>query len=203
MKGKFIVFEGLDGSGQTTQAKLLAEYLLKLGKRVVLTKEPTLDSEAGKEIGEILDGKEKISSQKLQELFVEDRREHVEELIIPALHEGKIVISDRYFFSTFAYGSLDLDLEWLIEINKNFPFPDTVFFLEVQPEVCLERIEQRGQGFKYFEKLEKLKKVWETYKILPQRFQNIYPINGEQSIEKTRQDIVERLKKIKILNLKS
>lgn len=193
MKGKFIVFEGLDGSGQTTQAKLLAEYLLRLGKRVVLTKEPTLDSEAGRRIRKILDNKEKVSPKELQELFVEDRRAHVKNLIIPALNEGKIVISDRYFFSTIAYGALDLDTEWLIDLNKDFPFPDIVFLLKVRPEICLERIKSRGQGFKLFEELEKLKKIWETYKILPQRFNNVYMIDGEQTIPKVHKDIIRVL----------
>lgn len=199
MKGKFIVFEGLDGSGQTTEAKLLADYLSKLGKKVVLTKEPTLDSEAGKKIKKVLDGEITMTPKELQELFVEDRREHVKNLITPALNEEKFVISDRYFFSTIAYGAMNLDKEWLIEINKDFPLPDATFLLQVRPEICLERIKSRGQGFKFFEKLEKLKKVWETYKILPQKFANIYLIDGEKSIPEVHEDIIKKLKEVKII----
>ena len=88
--GKFIVIEGLDGSGQSTQAELLKNFLLKEGHKVVLTKEPTQDSEAGKKIKEVLGEAIKLESQLLQELFVEDRKEHLQNLIIPALKEGKM-----------------------------------------------------------------------------------------------------------------
>ena len=183
-QGKLIVFEGLDGSGQSTQAKLLTEFLLQQGRPVVLTKEPTLDSEAGKKIRKVLDKELKVESKKLQELFAQDRKEHLENLIIPALKEGKMVVSDRYFFSTFAYGTADgLDLEWLIKINNEFLLPDLVFFLKVSPEICIQRIEKRGLTKTLFEKKEKLEKVWQVYKILPNRFENIYLIDGEKSIE--------------------
>ena len=96
-QGKFIVFEGLDGSGQTTQVKFLESYLARNGYRVVSTKEPTQESEAGKEIKEILNHKKRISASRLQELFAQDRREHLEGFIIPALKEGKIVSTDIEF----------------------------------------------------------------------------------------------------------
>ncbi len=182
--GKFIVIEGLDGSGQTTQVKLLGNFFIEKGYEVVLTKEPTLASSAGKEIRDALDKKVEAEPLKLQELFTLDRKEHLERLIEPALKEGKIVISDRYFFSTFAFGAADgLDLEWLIGLNNDFLLPDLTFILQVSPEVCVRRIEKRGQGIKLFEKKEKLEKVWQTYKILPNRFENVYIVNGESSIE--------------------
>jgi dTMP kinase len=182
--GKFIVFEGLDGSGQSTQAELLRDFLVKKGYQVVLTKEPTLDSEAGKKIRKILDKKSKIEPQKLQELFAQDRREHLENLIIPALKEGKIVISDRYFFSSFAYGaSSGVDLDWLIKINDEFLLPDLTFLLKVSPKVCLERIKKRGKERTFFEEKEKLARVWKIYQILPNHFQNIYIIEGERAKE--------------------
>jgi len=182
--GKFVVIEGLDGSGQTTQVKLLGNFFIEKGYEVVLTKEPTLASSAGKEIRDALDKKVEAEPLKLQELFTLDRKEHLERLIEPALKEGKIVISDRYFFSTFAFGAADgLDLEWLIGLNNDFLLPDLTFILQVSPEVCVRRIEKRGQGIKLFEKKEKLEKVWQTYKILPNRFENVYIVNGESSIE--------------------
>jgi len=182
--GKFIVIEGLDGSGQTTQVRLLGNFFIEKSYEVVLTKEPTLASSAGKEIRDALDKKVEAEPLKLQELFTLDRKEHLERLIEPALKEGKIVISDRYFFSTFAFGAADgLDLEWLIGLNNDFLLPDLTFILQVSPEVCVRRIEKRGQGIKLFEKKEKLEKVWQTYKILPNRFENVYIVNGESSIE--------------------
>lgn len=97
-KGKFIVFEGLDGSGQSTQSGLLRDFLIKKGYKVLLTKEPTLNSKFGKKIKRVLNKKERVSAKKLQELFTQDRKEHLEKTIIPALKKGEIVISDRYFF---------------------------------------------------------------------------------------------------------
>ena len=182
--GKFIVFEGLDGSGQSTQADLLRDFLIKKGFDVILTKEPTKDSRASREIKKALDEKIKIEPSKLQELFTEDRKEHLEKLIIPALKGNKMVISDRYFFSTFAFGTSDgLTLDWLIKINDKFLVPDLTIILKVSPENCVERIEKRGSAITLFEKKEKLKKVWQTYQILPNRIKNTYIIDGEKSIE--------------------
>lgn len=182
--GKFIVFEGLDGSGQSTQADLLRDFLIKKGFDVILTKEPTKDSRASREIRKTLDEKIKIEPSKLQELFTEDRKEHLEKLIIPALKSNKMVISDRYFFSTFAFGVSDeLDLEWLIKINDKFLVPDLAIILKVSPENCVERIKERGNATTLFEKKEKLKKVWETYQTLPNRIKNTYIIDGEKSIK--------------------
>src|SRR4030042_2908685 len=182
--GKFIVFEGLDGSGQSTQVGLLKDFLIKNGHKVALTKEPTKDSEAGKKIRDILDKITKIQPQQLQELFAGDRGEHLKRVIIPVLKEGEIVISDRYFFSSFAYGTSEgVDLEWLIKLNDKFLFPDLTFILKVSPEICLQRIQKRGEANTYFEQVNKLKKVWETYDIFPSRFENIYIIDGEKTIE--------------------
>lgn len=188
--GKFIVFDGLDGSGQTTQAGLLRDLLQNKGFKVVLTKEPTLDSEVGKKIRQALNKAIKVAPGSLQELFVQDRQEHLENLVVPALREGKVVISDRYFFSTFAYGaSGGIDLDWLIKINSEFLLPDLTIILKASPEVCLSRIEKRGEGIKLFEKLEKLKKAWQTYEVLPGRFENVYMINGEKSIEEVSAEV--------------
>lgn len=182
--GKFMVIEGLDGSGQSTQGELLRDFLIKKGFEVILTKEPTLNSQAGKKIREILDKKINTEPKTLQELFIQDRKEHLENLIIPSLKEKKIVISDRYFFSTLAYGVAEgLDLDWLIKINDKFLLPDLTFILKVSPEICLQRIEKRGGEKKLFEEQGKLKKVWQTYEMLPKRFENVYMIEGEKTIE--------------------
>lgn len=192
-QGKFIVFEGLDGSGQSTQAEFLKNFLIEQGFSVILTKEPTLESEPGKKIREVLDKKTQVAPVQLQELFTQDRKEHLENLIIPALKQEKIVISDRYFFSSFAYGTASgLDLEWLIKINSQFLLPDLIFFLKVNPEVCIQRIENRGEPKTLFEKKEKLKKVWQVYQVLLNRFQNIYLIDGEKS----REDVFYEIKEI-------
>jgi dTMP kinase len=188
--GKFVVFEGIDGSGHSTQVDLLKNFLIEKGYNVVATKEPTLEFETGKEIKRVLDGEIKVSLKELQELFVKDRGEHLENIIIPSLKEGKIVISDRYFFSTLAYGaSGGLDLEWLINLNNDYLYPDITFLLKVDPEICIDRIIKRGDKISIFEKKEKLEAIWEVYKILPKRFKDIHVIDGEGSIEKVFEDI--------------
>jgi dTMP kinase len=186
--GKFVVFEGLDGSGQSTQAKLLRDFLVKKDYQVVLTKEPTLDSQAGKKIRQILDKKTRVRPGQLQKLFADDRKEHLDKVIIPTLKKGKIVISDRYFFPSFAYGAADgCKLDWLIKINNEFLLPDLTFILKVSPEVCLERIKKRNEEITLFERKEKLAKVWQTYKLLPKKFENVKLnvklIDGEKTIK--------------------
>lgn len=195
--GKFIVFEGLDGLGQSTQANLLKDFLINKGYPVVLTKEPILNSEAGKKIRKVLDKKLRISPLKFQQLFTQDRKKHLEKIIIPALKKGRIVISDRYFFSSLAYGTAEgLSLNRLIKINEKFLVPDLTFILKVRPEICLKRIKKRETERTLFEKKEKLQKVRKIYQILPKKFRNAYIINGEKPINKVFQEIrrIVRLK---------
>jgi dTMP kinase len=187
--GKFIVFEGLDGSGQSTQAKLLAEFLKRKKHQVLTTKEPTLDSAAGKLIRLILDKKKKVSPQKLQELFAQDRKVHLNGLIIPNLKKGKIVISDRYCFSSFTYGSLGVPLKNLLKLNDRFLLPDLIFFLDVKPATCLTRIKKRNKDRTLFEEENKLKKVYQNYKKIIKKFKNVVVINGERSISRVHQEI--------------
>jgi len=183
-QGKFIVVEGLDGSGQSTQVVLLSDFFNKKGFEVVSTKEPFKNSSVAETIQSILDKKIEIGPQEFQEIFIQDRKEHLEKEVIPALKLGKIVVCDRYFFSTFAYGAFEgVDLNWLIERNKEFLLPDASFILKVSPEICIQRIESRGKEKQLFETKNKLEKVWETYKIMPERFDNVYLIDGEKSIE--------------------
>ena len=218
-KGKFIVFEGLDGSGLSTQAKLLGDYLQNRGpahiatparsdaassgersvaggREVILTKEPTMDSEAGRQIRAILDEKIKIEAAEIQRLFVQDRKEHLDNLIVPALKAEKMVISDRYFFSTLAFGAVSSNLEWFIGLNKDFLLPDMTFLLLVRPEICVDRIIKRGEGVKLFEKLPTLEKVYKNYQIIAERFENIHVVNGEESAEEVFEEIKNEISKL-------
>jgi len=193
--GTFIVFEGLDGSGQSTQAELLRHYFEDNKDSVVLTKEPTEDSESGRMIRKVLTKEEKIEPDELQKLFVQDRKEHLNNLIIPNLKNGKFVISDRYFLSTCAFGGINLDMEWLIELNNEFILPNITFLLNVDPRICIERIDKRGKRFEFFEEEKKLTKVRENYFKLAKRFPNIYTINGELSKEAVFKEILNKFKK--------
>lgn len=190
--GKFIVIEGLDGSGHSSQVSLLKDFFVKNNYQVVSSKEPTQESEAGKEIKKILENSIKIDAVELQKLFAEDRKWHLENKIIPALKEGKLVISDRYCFSSFAYGAADgVDLDKLIKMNENFLLPDLTFILKVRPEICIKRIEKRGTPKTLFEKEERLAKVWNFYEKFSQMFDNIIIIDGEMSIEQ----VFDKIKK--------
>jgi dTMP kinase len=194
--GKFIVIEGLDGSGQSTETAFLRDFLIEKDYKVLTTKEPTVISEAGRRIKQVLEEKEEISSLELQKLFVEDRKYHLDNIIIPSLKDGKIVISDRYFFSTFAYGVSDgIDLKLLIEMNNDFLIPDLIFFLNVNQDICIKRIEKRGNKKTLFEKKEKLKKVYENYKKIIKNFENVYSINGELLPDKVFEEIKQYVEK--------
>ena len=191
--GKFIVFEGLDGSGQTTECNLLAEFLESKGIKILKTKEPTPNSPAGKIIRKILDKEKKSSPSSLQKLFCQDRKWHLEKEIIPALKQGKIVICDRYLFSTLSYGAAEgISYDWLFLLNKDFLLPDILFFLDVKPDICLERIEKRGKGKTIFEKKKKLEKIYKNYQKVLKEFEksvDIFKINGEKSVKKVFGDI--------------
>ncbi|MFP3288925.1 MAG: dTMP kinase [Candidatus Micrarchaeota archaeon] len=191
--GLFIAFEGLDGAGSTTQAYLLEQYL-KQKNKVLLTKEPTQNIIGGI-IRAVLKGDLKLSSQTLQLLFAADRANHLEKEILPALKKGFIVISDRYLFSSVAYGaSAGLDREWLLKINEKFRMPDITIFLDVKPETCIKRISESRFNFELFEQEEKLRKVREEYLALAEKF-SFKVINGESSIKATHKKVLEIIKK--------
>jgi len=196
--GKFIVFDGLDGSGQSTQAGKLVDFLntseekFKLGHvGAHLTKEPT-SSLIGGLIRSQLTHEWKSSHECLQLLFSADRAHHLEKEIIPILERGVIVVCDRYFFSTIAYGSLDIkDKKWLFDLNRNFLFPDLTFFLKISPKVCIERIQKTRYGITLFEKEELLTKIWENFEKLAKQFKskNVYIINGERPVDKIFEEV--------------
>lgn len=195
--GKFIVFDSLDGAGNSTQVKLLADYLNKIGKRTHITKEPTSGLIGGL-IKSQLTHDWKSSQVCLQLLFSADRAYHLEKEVIPLLKRGINVISDRYFFSTFAYGNLEIkDLNWLIKINEKFLLPDLTFFLKVSPRVCIERIKKDRFELTLFEKEKTLKKVWKNYEILAKKFKNVFIINGERQVE----EIAKEIRKIALKKL--
>lgn len=191
---RFIVFDSLDGAGNSTQVKLLNNYLNKNKKKTAITKEPTSELIGGL-IKSQLSHNWESSALCLQLLFSADRAYHLEKQIIPLLKKGISVISDRYFFSTIAYGAVEIkNFDWLIEINKYFLFPDFTFFLKVRPKTCIKRIKNTRFETDIYEKEEILRKVWKNYQKLAKMFDNIYIIDGESSpktIAKKIQKIIE------------
>jgi dTMP kinase len=144
-RGVLIVFEGVDGSGKSTQLPRLAARLRAAGHRVVETGEP-YDCPAGRRIREMARRGEVTAPEQERDLFFEQRREHVRRVIRPALVSGEVVLSDRYFLSTVAYqGARGLDAgKLLAESEAEFPAPDLVLLLELPPASGLERVARRG-----------------------------------------------------------
>jgi dTMP kinase len=191
-KGKFIVFEGLDGSGQSTQVALLEKYLKLKKMKVHVTAEPT-NNIVGGLIRGFLTHQWTLGNTGKQLLYCADRAHHLEAEILPALGEGNTVISSRYYFSTIAFGSLNNDVKWLEALNEKFPQPDLTFFIKVSPKECIRRISNSRFRKEFFEKEQILKKVSEVFIKISEdkKYKNFYTINGEQSIEKVFQDIIK------------
>jgi len=159
-RGLFIVFEGIDGSGKSTQVERLARRLRRRGLEVVTLREPT-QGKWGKKIRELSRTSGSVTPEEELELFIRDRRENVVKNIRPALEAGKTVILDRYYFSTLAYqGARGLDLEEIRRRHRKFAVvPDLVFILDVPVSTGLRRIKDRPIIYGHFEEKEYLKKV--------------------------------------------
>ncbi len=190
--GLFIALEGLDGSGLTTQSGRLVEHFIRNGTKAYLTKEPT-DNVVGGLIRGALSDVYKLPPEALQLLFAADRGHHLAREIIPILKQGRVVVCDRYFWSTVAFGSLAVDRKWLLEINKHYIFPDILILLKVPPKVCVERIKRNRFDFELFEKVEQLRKVWKTYDWLGKKFKNkgVKVVDGVGTIEDVGDRIIE------------
>lgn len=189
-KGKFIVFEGLDGAGQGTQIKLLEQYLQSRNEKVYVTSEPTQNLIGGL-IRSLLRHHWSLGNTGIQLLYSADRAHHLEVEIEPIREKGHHVISGRYFFSTIAFGSLNNDVKWLKAISEKFPNPDVTIFLKVSPKECIRRINNGRPLKEFFEKEKILQKVYKTYLSLvkDKKYKNVYVVDGEQSMEKVAFDI--------------
>jgi len=156
----FIVFEGIDGAGKSTQVRLLKEALERAGENPVVSKEPT-DGRWGRLLRESA-ANGRLSLEEELHAFIEDRKEHVAAVIRPALEAGKIVILDRYFYSTIAYqGARGADVAKIRALMEaQFPIPDAVFILDAEPGLGVDRIaHSRGERPDHFEDREYLTRV--------------------------------------------
>lgn len=159
-KGAFICIEGLDGCGKTTQAKLLVKKLRK-SHNAVYTAEPSHGRIGTYIRNSCLYGKKRLSSVLEALLFAADRIEHLETEVIPALEEGRLVISDRYVYSSLAYqGAAGLSLDWIETVNEHALKPDLAVFIDVDPEAVVSRLKPKKS---VMEDLETQKKVRQTY----------------------------------------
>lgn len=180
--GLLIAFEGIDGTGKSTQIRLLAERLCREGLPVIATREPT-DGQYGRRIRELFTNRASITPEEELALFIADRREHVDQVIAPALGRGTIVLTDRYYFSTAAYqGALGHDPVAIIAQNETFaPVPDLVLLLTAPPAVGVHRVQQlRQEVLNDFEQEQGLAKVAAIFEGFRQPF--IRRIAGDQPV---------------------
>ena len=203
-KGKFIVFEGIDGAGKTTQVELLAANLRSLGREVSLSAEPTT-LPTGRAIRRALSGEEKKSECEMAAMFVLDRIAHNidSEIGIRTLTErGVDVISDRYYYSSLAYQGTATDYEWVKAMNINSPEirrPDLCIYLDLLPEQSLERITRGRESVEIYENLEKLTAVREKFLSVARNLtldgENIYVVDAFRTPEEISSEIFEIVKK--------
>lgn len=185
--GLLIVIEGIDGSGKTTQAALLAQHFGQLGYTCVMSKEPTI-----RKWGSILRktaAEGRLTREKEREYFLLDRREHVAEVIAPALAEGHVVILDRYFYSTAAYQSTAAhEVSPIIAANESFaPTPDRLFILDVDPATGIDRIRKRGDLPNAFESEGQLTHARNVFRDISTAYSAL--IDGNQSVPEIHAEI--------------
>ncbi|MEE8378608.1 MAG: dTMP kinase [Candidatus Aminicenantaceae bacterium] len=187
-KGILIVFEGIDGSGKSTQIQILRNILDDKGLDVVVFREPS-HGPWGQKIKEKAAFPDSLSPEEELELFVNDRKDNVQKNLRPALAKNKIVLLDRYYFSTMAYqGAKGLDVEKIRLLNEKFAIrPDLVFILDVDAGRALHRIQDRKNKDLLFERLDYLVEVRKEYS----RFEgeNIFHINSEKTPEEISKNI--------------
>lgn len=201
-RGKFIVLEGLDGSGTTTQAIMLCKYLFEKDKAnvLVLTREPTSLTPFGQEIRrrlkhELLPNETVIDDFKYwADLFVNDRKWHLENIVGSNVQKSLTVISDRHMLSTLAYQSAQGgQMEYLVSLHEGLPVPDLTLFLRVPVEITIQRMKTtRGETPEYFEMKESLERTAQNYETAIQlvgQEQKVVVIDGTLPIEEVHQQI--------------
>ena len=188
-KGVFICVEGIDGSGKTTQAHILVEALKKEGFEAVYTTEPS-NGVFGKMLRKhILEGSRRVPVVVEAVLFAVDRFDHIESEVKPLLKRGKIVVSDRYVYSSIAYqGASSLSKKWLKEINNRAIKPDLSIFIDVPPEIVIGRFNRQKS---VMETLQTQKRVREAYLKLVEE-EDLLVIDGASS----KKEVAERIQKV-------
>ncbi len=199
--GRFIAFEGLDGSGKTTQAKLLATRLSKIGFPTQITSEPT-DSVIGKLIKQHMMEIVHFDEKTVAALFVADRLNHIlnetdgeTDGICTILKKGINVISDRYYFSSYAYHSVHAPMDWVIQANslsENILRPDLNIFIDVPTDICIERISLNRTKPQRYETIKHLQEVLNNYHIAFDKLKDreiVVKVDGTKSPDEVSDEI--------------
>lgn len=186
-KGFLVCIEGLDKSGKTTHSRLLVKALNNMGYDAIYTCEPSRGVFGSLLRNIILHGQRRAPPVLEAVLFAADRFDHVENEIKPALKEGKIVVSDRYLYSSLAYqGASGLDLDWIREINRFAPTPDLAIYIDVPVEVILERI-RKGRSLMEWPKIQ-----FEVQKVYLRLVEEglLVPVDGNRPVDEVSRDIL-------------
>jgi dTMP kinase len=182
VRGRFIVFEGIDASGKSTQAKLLANWLEGQGRRVHLTSEPT-SGPIGALIRQAFAGRIPLDDRVIAALFVADRLDHLtndQDGLLELLATGVDVISDRYYLSSVAYHSSDVDVEWIINANTvstSMLRPDATIYLDLNPSQAVSRLSSRREAPDKFEAHERLVSAYAAYAQAVEKWRRLDAIN--------------------------
>lgn len=209
--GKYIVLEGVDGSGKTTQVAKLTEHFQKTGKKVLAVREPRKTGVIGDIVQKVLHGKVSLPAVAMQYLFSADRSLQHEEIIIPALKEDTIIISDRCFWSAVVYGILDktggkynngkqdlnafLIAQSILSMYHQFLVPDFTFYLKVSLETALLRLEKEEKTKEIYEEEGKLEKIIDGYDWLVEKFSGEFTVvDGEKSVNQVTNHIISKIK---------
>ena len=197
MTGKFIVLEGVDGAGTTTQAKAIGEALAARGIASLVTGEPSTGA-IGKKIRELLKSASAraVDQREMARLFAEDRMDHLKREIEPALAAGTHVICDRYVLSSYVYQSRFVELGYVRGLNAQAPPADLTLLLRVSAEVAESRRKGRGAGEEMYERLALQRKFVAAYDALDAadaRREHLVVVDGTRPIDEVRSALLARV----------
>lgn len=203
----FCVFEGIDGTGTTTQIRELKRRCEEQSVPSWFTCEPT-DSEIGRLIRKALSGDLDFTADTMTRLFAADRGEHLwgTEGINKHIQAGKIAVSDRYFFSSIAYQGIAGDLELPFSANADFPLPELLFFFDLDSDSAMSRVENRGGKLEIYEKREFQKRVQARYHEILPKFAEKEPhmrlvrIDAAQPVDQIAEIIWSEVQNLSIFN---
>lgn len=200
-RAKYIVFEGIDGCGKTTQIKAIRDWLVALDKDVIRLREPTKDSPFGKQLRDMFARDERPPYGEEVRLFEEDRRWHMTNRVKPALSLNAIILQDRSYFSTAAYQGHTGRLSYhdFIQLHERFSYvPDLVILLDMDVDVARDRIGSRGEGVTAMEKHDIQVKVRETFLAIHRDYgtsRNIILVDANKPADELTTEIIDILKR--------
>jgi dTMP kinase len=205
-RGGFVTFEGIDGSGKSTQIQNISKRLKAQDLKIYTTFEPT-DGHVGSLIRQMLSGTISIDQRTIASLFAADRTDHLTNQkngIKKKVDNGELVLCDRYYFSSYAYHAQYIDMEWIIytnSLNAEILKPDLTIFIDVDPDVCIERIKLSRSQFEMYEKIDVMKKVRANYfkafdKLKDQ--EKVVVVDGNTNLQKVEEAILNEINKLGI-----